>query len=550
MSRPSSGFKRSSLDRRMFLWGSAGTFGAAGLAGPLSFMLTKHAAGDDDDDRGAVDSRASGRGARCSGTRAPSPYGAVVPVNDEATGLPLIRLPAGFRYISFSWNGDLADDGNRITGSHDGMGVVRARVSGVRHRRDDGQYDHGRGGGRLREAVLIRNHEIFASDEARPPICSDGAPLYDPAGGGGTVALVFRNGCWASHRVSIAGTTGNCAGGVTPWHTWLSCEEQVVLQGGRFRKDHGFIFESLPTRSAAKPVPAAGLFRHESVVVDPRDGTVYLTEDNGSNGPDGTRGQSGFYRFTPHRPLGGVGSLAHGGRLEALAAIGRRGHVVEDLRDPACFSRYRVRWVSIANPVLAPNENGTSGPFQQALVQGASRFQRLEGSWFDPVHGEIVFCDTEGGPRLVAPEPGEDDAGGAGAVWRYNPREHTLTNAFVSASRDAADHPDNLTVSPSGAVWLCEDGDNANGLGLSLLGLQPNGQVFEFGRNNIVLSRGDLESAGKNAAAILGPGNDGPVNFRGSEWAGATFDPTGEWLFVNIQDPGITFAITGPWHRG
>lgn len=37
---------------------------------------------------------------------------------------------------------------------------------------------------------------------------------------------------------------------------------------------------------------------------------------------------------------------------------------------------------------------------------------------------------------------------------------------------------------------------------------------------------------------------------RGNEWAGATFDRTGDWLFVNIQTPGITFAITGPWRHG
>ena len=32
--------------------------------------------------------------------------------------------------------------------------------------------------------------------------------------------------------------------------------------------------------------------------------------------------------------------------------------------------------------------------------------------------------------------------------------------------------------------------------------------------------------------------------------SGANFDPSGKWLFVNIQTPGITFAITGPWKRG
>jgi hypothetical protein len=84
---------------------------------------------------------------------------------------------------------------------------------------------------------------------------------------------------------------------------------------------------------------------------------------------------------------------------------------------------------------------------------------------------------------------------------------------------------------------LCEDGS-----GLEYLhGLTPEGEIFRFAQNNVVLP----------ADVMARRGYAGNGNFTGSEWAGATFEPgSGNWLFANIQSPGITFAITGPWRRG
>lgn len=505
-----------SMNRRRFLGVTA--FGAAGLAGPLAFLHTKKARANEE----------------VCGTLASSPFGPVSPVADQTTGLPLIQLPQGFSYKSFSWNGDIADDGNQIIRGHDGMAVVQAQVS------------PGPGGG-LTEAILIRNHETFSNGLGGTPIATSG-PYYDPKGGGGTVALRFQNGAWVGHHVSIAGTTANCAGGVSPWGTWITCEEEITFASpGQLTQDHGFLYESLPTRTTPTPITAAGRFSHEALVVDPESGTLYLTEDNSSSGLDGTRGASALYRFTPNSPLGGVGSLSAGGTLEALQAIDREtGQPVRDLRAPECHSSYKTRWVPIADPTALP-VGGVSGPFLQAWNNGnngATRFQRLEGTWYDAKKKEIVFCDTEGGPRGMATAgTGDSNNRGEGAVWRYDPKTGSLRNVFVSANRLFADNPDNLTVDPKGNVYLCEDGDGA---ALKLLGLNPNGTVFEFGRNNIQLTRAQLNAAGKNADAILGVGNNA-ADFRDREWAGATFDPTGTWLFVNIQDPGITFAITGPW---
>jgi secreted PhoX family phosphatase len=94
------------------------------------------------------------------------------------------------------------------------------------------------------------------------------------------------------------------------------------------------------------------------------------------------------------------------------------------------------------------------------------------------------------------------------------------------------DNPDNITVSPRGGIVLCEDG---NLDGQRLIGLTRQGDVFPFAQNNMVLH---------------GEKNGISGDFRGEEWAGATYSPDGRWLFVNIQTPGITFAITGSWDNG
>jgi secreted PhoX family phosphatase len=106
---------------------------------------------------------------------------------------------------------------------------------------------------------------------------------------------------------------------------------------------------------------------------------------------------------------------------------------------------------------------------------------------------------------------------------------------FASPSADVLNAPDNVTVSPRGGIVLCEDGSGRE----YLHGLTPDGEIFRFAENNIFLPPEFQASKGYSG------------DFTGSEWAGATFEPkAGNWLFVNIQSPGVTFAITGPWSRG
>jgi secreted PhoX family phosphatase len=120
---------------------------------------------------------------------------------------------------------------------------------------------------------------------------------------------------------------------------------------------------------------------------------------------------------------------------------------------------------------------------------------------------------------------------GQGQIWEYDPSAETIRLLFQSPGSAVLNAPDNITVSPRGGLVLCEDG---NGLEF-MHGLTVEGEIFPFAQNNIVLN---------------GERNGFVGDFRGSEWAGACYSPDGKWLFANIQSPGLTVAITGPWMSG
>lgn len=427
-------------------------------------------------------------------------FGPLVPIADETTGLELLKLPEGFRYKSYGWTGDSLADGNTTPGGHDGMAVVLARGNRV---------------------TLVRNHELRGAGTAFPS-----PAVFNPAGRGGTTNLSFDRfrGEWLTSWPSLSGTSTNCAGGPTPWNAWLTGEETLDTHAG---VEHGWLFE-VPALQTAQPVPlkAMGRFAHEAAAVDPRTGNVYETEDD--------RYTSGFYRFVPNQPNTLFG-LQAGGTLQMLKAV-KDGSPVRDLIDVNAGDTFQVEWVEVADPEQGPQGGGpwgdfdgstssASGPFVQGWENGGSRFRRLEGCWEG--EGVIYFDDTEGGP--IATDTGERE----GAIWCYDPRTETLTCIYAAPSEAELDNADNLTVAPDGSLFLCEDGD-AEGLRMQRLTLD--GAIEPFAQNNIVIAGG---VPGKPQIA------DG--DYRGFEWAGATFEPNGEWLFANIQTPGLTFAITGPW---
>jgi secreted PhoX family phosphatase len=420
------------------------------------------------------------------GKPGPAGYG---PLVDDPAGL--LSLPAGFSYTIVAESGvTRLDSGEPSPSDPDGT------ASFVRH--------GGNG------SVLVVNHEIGGSEPA--PVPHIPGFVYDPAAKGGTTNVeVDKDANRLGQYVSLAGTHNNCAGGRSPWNTWLTCEEAESLSGQT--KPHGYVFEVDPYDQEAnrdpKPIKALGRYAHEALVVDPDTGTIYLTEDAGS--PNGL-----LYRWTPPAfalPLGkGVlRTLADdAGVLEALKASTLAGAHVPDLSVATTpGTTYRVAWV------VVPDRDAPSTPTRKQFSAGqVTRSRKLEGMWWGDGGAYFVcsFARTSDGSAV------EHD----GQIWFLDPLAQTielkLRFAHTLDQDNDPDGPDNITVSAYGGLILAEDGDGAS----HLVGSTESGETFFFARNEH-------------------PGE--------SEFAGPTFSQDKKILFANIQSPGWVFAIQGPFAK-
>lgn len=408
----------------------------------------------------------------------------------------LFRVPRGFQYRIFSRKGEEMDDGLLVPGMHDGMGAF-AGPGGV--------------------TLLVRNHELESAWTDRSPFGPDQArlariaphKLYDRGHGlapnlGGTTTLVYdtKKQELRRHFLSLAGTVRNCAGGPTPWGTWVTCEEVNAQPEPYAERPHGYNFEVRPTVAPGlvDPVPlkAMGRFRHEAIAVDPRSGAIYQTEDLG----DGL-----LYRYLPHEP----GKLARGGRLQALAF---RDAAFNDTRNWALArlpvgAPLPVRWIDLDEPE-SPNDDLRV----RGAAAGAAVFARGEGAWTGK--DGVYFVMTNGGRKQF------------GQIFRYVPGPYEGTNREAERpgtlelfaepnDSDLLRNGDNIAVAPWGDLIICEDTDAR----CRVLGVTPRGEFYTL----VQATRGS------------------------HELAGACFSPDGSTLFFNVQNPGYTVALTGPWGK-
>lgn len=405
----------------------------------------------------------------------------------------LLDLPARFSYKVLIRAGDMMSDGHASPTNADGTGCFDL------------------GGDKV---ALVRNHELSLGDIARAPwakAIADEAMVFDRMPGGvpapgGTTTLIYdsRSGRIEKSFRSLAGTARNCAGGVTPWGSWLSCEEDVTLAGAHAGRDHGWVFE-VPARhhGLTSPVPlrALGRFHHEAVAVDAKTGIAYLTEDR----DDGL-----FYRFLPDVR----GDFRKGGRLQALRM---RGSGIEsDARNwetggIESDDARAVEWIDLAGVESAADDLRKRG--HQA---GATLFARGEGITMGG--GELYFACTSGGRKR------------AGQIMRYRSsrfegqsaerQEPATLEVFIeSVDQSELNFADNLTMAPNGHVFLCEDGTGSGGTKDNhVRAISPEGVIYPIAR----------------------------LRLR-TELTGINFSPDGTTMFLNIYHPGQTLAITGPW---
>ena len=366
-------------------------------------------------------------------------------------------------------------DGYRVPGNPDGMSLFNI------------DQDH---------SVLVRNHELGrTSGRLMGPFTNPnidalklGEKHYDKNAFGGTTNILLNN---KSNEVvkeylSLSGTMTNCAGGSSPWGTWLTCEENIAKKK-KDKVSHGYVFEVDPKKEFLQnPVPLKkmGRFNHEAVAFD-KYGCAYLTED---------RSDGLIYKFIPKNK-----NSLDDGDLYALK-ISKKDSRNWKSRDLIINQKFNIEWVRLED--IDPDSDTLR---DEGTEKGATIFARGEGITQD---GESIFITCTSGGML-----------NKGQIWKLTPKskkESTLELWFEVGKNDMLNMPDNLTVAPWGDLIVCEDNPDID----RLWGIKPNGESYLIAENN----------------------------YSRAELAGVCFNPQNNVLYLNIQQNGQTLAIDGDWN--
>jgi len=491
------------ISRRAFLsmgGASAAALMLGQLEGPLHVLGARAA-------RGATPPRTTG-------------YGPLVPKGDLA-------LPAEFNYKIISVQAQPQRDGTPTPGIFDGMGAFSDTGGGVNPTADT--------------TILIRNHENRRRQGEIPVTVPSGFRYdEDPTYTAGCTKLVVRQTRSKNRQGQevrtyevldsfniLGGTDTNCAGGVTPFDKWITCEE--VVNRSSTGKKHGYIFDVDAMSDGpvvARPVRAAGRFMHEATAWN--QAILYETEDRTIQADPvlGAIGAS-FYRYIPDQHGGQSDNLADStGRLEALKL---KGEFHANMDNRPVGVPFEVEWVPVANPDHDDDTDerrdrvpGFTPTRIQAQDKGAAYFDRQEGMWIGQGgdgQPRVFFDCTEGGPNNL------------GQVWEYDPGRERITLIYQSTNNAQLENPDNMVIVPqTGDVFLCEDSPGTQ----YIRGVTQQGEIYDFAQSLT---------------------ND-------TEFCGATFDPDGQTLYVNQQgdrlgeneppqgtpqNRAVTYAIYGPF---